>query len=472
MWFATGIVMHFVPFPALTEAERTTGLQAVDPARLRHGPADAVKASGIADATRVRLLARADGLVYVVQGESGVGAVHAIYAADLLPAGLRSADQALAIAVDHARRRGMDASLARSAGLASHDQWTVPNELDRHRPLYRVALNDRAGSELYVSSASGEVVRDTTRHERGWNFAGSVLHWIYPTVLRHDWHAWDTTVWIVSLAALLTAISGTVIGLLRLKPVRRRLVSPYRGWHAWHHWLGLVCACFVLSWIFSGWLSMDHGRLFSTGEPAAEELVLPSLLEAGPRAWGNGAARGTPAAGERILEIEWFVFGGQVYRRERLNRMDHAVQRLIRVGDDAEPVRAFLQASEVSAKAGLLSPHCADTAVIMVPDTDNYPVSSVIAGGAVYRAICGAIWLHFDGATGTMLERLDASRRTYRWLYSALHTLDFPALVVRPALRTVLIVLLCGLGLAFSLTGTVIGWRRLQREFPSRTSGA
>ena len=30
MWFATGIVMHFVPFPALTEAERFAGLAPID----------------------------------------------------------------------------------------------------------------------------------------------------------------------------------------------------------------------------------------------------------------------------------------------------------------------------------------------------------------------------------------------------------------------------------------------------------
>jgi hypothetical protein len=31
MWFSTGIVMHFVPFPALTEAERIDGLTPIDP---------------------------------------------------------------------------------------------------------------------------------------------------------------------------------------------------------------------------------------------------------------------------------------------------------------------------------------------------------------------------------------------------------------------------------------------------------
>jgi hypothetical protein len=41
--------------------------------------------------------------------------------------------------------------------------------------------------------------------------------------------------------------------------------------------------------------------------------------------------------------------------------------------------------------------------------------------------------------------------------------MDIPALNARPMLRSALIVLLCGCGLIFSLTGVVIGWRRLRR---------
>ena len=36
MWFGTGIVMHFVPFPSLTEAERFGGLAPL--AREAHTP--------------------------------------------------------------------------------------------------------------------------------------------------------------------------------------------------------------------------------------------------------------------------------------------------------------------------------------------------------------------------------------------------------------------------------------------------
>src|SRR5262245_58182295 len=178
MWFATGIVMHFVPFPALTEAERFGGLAPVDVHAIGHGPAEAVAASAIKDIERVRLLQRSDGPVYLLSGPSGV---KALSATDLSSAAVTSEQLALAIAVDHSRRRGLDASQASVVERTHYDQWTVPNGLDPHRPLYRIALHDGAGTELYVSSTTGEVVRDTTRAERWWNYAGSVPHWLYPT---------------------------------------------------------------------------------------------------------------------------------------------------------------------------------------------------------------------------------------------------------------------------------------------------
>ena len=81
----------------------------------------------------------------------------------------------------------------------------------------------------------------------------------------------------------------------------------------------------------------------------------------------------------------------------------------------------------------------------------------------MYRVRCGETWFHIDGADGRVIEKLDASRRAYRWAFQALHTLDFPWLAQRESLRTLLILVLCGGGLVFSLTGVVIGWRRLKQ---------
>jgi hypothetical protein len=257
MWFASGIVMHLVPYPALSEAERVAGLAPIAIDRVTHGPRDAAAASGIADAARITLLQGADGPIYVV---SGSGSLAALHADDLKPADVRAGELALAIATAHARRRGLDAAGATLVDSMRRDQWTVAGDLDPHRPLWRIALHDAAGTELYVSSVTGEVVRDTTRRERWWGYAGSVAHWLYPVALRAHPRAWTVTVWVVSALASIAAIAGLALGVAMLGARRGGLTMSGR-WHAWHHALGLLSAAFVLAWMVTGWLSVDDGRV-------------------------------------------------------------------------------------------------------------------------------------------------------------------------------------------------------------------
>ncbi|MBR1126800.1 PepSY domain-containing protein [Bradyrhizobium iriomotense] len=450
MWFASGIVMHFVLFPSLTEAERFAGLALVDRGEVRISVADAVAASGIIDAARVRLIQRGDGAVYVVSGPSHLRAVRASNGQD---ASVSSPEIALAIARAHARQRALDAAHAAVVAYADYDQWNVPNGFDRHRPLFRVALGDVAGTDVYISSRTGEVVLDTTRSERGWNLVGSVLHWIYPTVLRSNWALWDRVVWTLSLLALIAALLGAVLGIVRVKMQGRRIATPYRGWHALHHVVGLVATVFVLTWIFSGWLSMDHGRLFSRGQLTSAEA---GVVYAAPD-WRMASPLDRNPISSLAREVEWFAFDGKLYRRERTG-LDRQV--LVRPGGEQSP---GLSAQEIASATTRLATGCGTPLVLA--DNDDYPAQSTVPGASVYRSRCGDVWFDIDGADGRMLQRLDASRRAYRWVYSALHTLDFPILMAHPRWRDVLIVGLCSLGLVFSITGIVIGWRRLRRSF-------
>ena len=114
----------------------------------------------------------------------------------------------------------------------------------------------------------------------------------------------------------------------------------------------------------------------------------------------------------------------------------------------------------MAALAQRLGPHCATS--VADPRADAYALPASMPHAPVYRLQCDDVWFHIDGASGALIERLDPSQRAYRWLWRALHTLDVPVLIAHPALRTALIVVLCGCGLAFSLTGCVIGWRRLR----------
>ncbi|MHC2817032.1 hypothetical protein ACVMBY_000592 [Bradyrhizobium huanghuaihaiense] len=282
---------------------------------------------------------------------------------------------------------------------------------------------------------------------------GSVLHWIYPTVLRSNWALWDRVVWTLSLLALIAAVLGAVLGIVRVKMRGRQIATPYRGWHALHHVIGLVATVFVLTWIFSGWLSMDHGRLFSRGQLTSAEA---GVIDASPD-WTTAPSPERKPLSSSAREVEWFAFDGNAYRRERID-FDKQV---VVWPDGGESEGLGVQA--ILSMMTRLATGC-DVPSILADD-DDYPAQAIVAGASVYRSRCGDVWFDIDGADGHVLQRLDASRRAYRWAYGALHTLDFPILNAHPRFRDVLIVGLCALGLVFSITGIVIGWRRLRRSF-------
>ncbi|MCK1296822.1 PepSY domain-containing protein [Bradyrhizobium sp. 24] len=451
MWFATGIVMHFVPFPSLTETERFTGLAPVDRTQVAVLVSDAVAVSGMADVRRVRLIQRSDGPIYIVSGPSRL---RAIQASDGTDATVISDVLALAVAQDYARNRGKQAPRAVVVARSDYDQWSVPNGFDRHRPLFRVALGDAAGTEIYVSSSTGEVVLDTTRSERWWNLAGSVLHWIYPTALRINWSLWDKIVWTLSLLGLIAALSGAWVGIVRTRARQGMAISPYRGWHAIHHVAGLLSMMFILTWIFSGWLSMDHGRLFSGGQMTKDETDIATAA----LPWDAFAPARWEPISSSTKEVEWFGFNGHPYRRDRID-LDRQI--MVEIDADSGDRTGFLDLREIELLLARLSANCDVPSPL--GEYDAYAATSAMPGAPVYRCKCRDVWFDIDSATGVVLQRLDRSRRSYRWLYSGLHTLDFPILLAHPSLRSGLIVGLCSFGLLFSLTGIVLGSRRLRQ---------
>ncbi len=142
----------------------------------------------------------------------------------------------------------------------------MTRRFDPHRPLYRLELADGAGTNVYVSSRTGEIVQDTTRAERAWNWLGAVPHWIYFAPLRKDADLWHQVVIWLSGPMVIGAIAGMWIGILRLRPSRAakgKSMTPHRGWMKWHHLGGLIGGLFLVTWIASGWLSMNPFKMFA-----------------------------------------------------------------------------------------------------------------------------------------------------------------------------------------------------------------
>jgi hypothetical protein len=348
--------------------------------------------------------------------------------------------------------RQWEAAKADVAALQDYDQWTLAGELDRYRPLYRVALNDPSDRNLYVSKITGEIVQATTRRQKVWNYSGGVAHWIYFTAIRSHPTAWTRLVSWLSLFASIGAALGACVGILRIEVRGSRLTSL----HAWHHWLGLGCMLFVLTWIFSGWLSMDDGTLFSTDKPSDQEIAAVG----GAPGWNAIPRDEAQRLDPPVIEAEWFAFGGDIYGRQIYASGD---QRLALEEASAEAIRqpAYLERGAIDAAARRLALGCAPGDSI--EEYGIYATAIDRSEEQIFRVIRGDVWFEIDAANGAIRDRLDTSQRANRWLFNTLHRLDFPTLTARPALRTCVIVTLCGFGFIFSLTGVVIGWRRIRR---------
>ena len=456
MWFLSGLVMIYVPYPSLGGAERVAGLLPIDFGRVRVQPGAAARTAGIAIPERMALEMRADRPVWRVRDWDGSERV--VDAADGAIAAPAGRDEAARIASLFAH-----APVTRVEPL-QRDQWTVAGGYDRDRPLWKMGVAGTGGREVYVSSRTGAVVLRTDAHQRFWNWLGSVPHWLYPTVLRQDNAAWRQVVMWVSGPCVAGAVTGMWIGMLRVRMGRRRFAQgraiPYHGWMAWHHVAGLVGGVALIAWIFSGWLSVDPFRLFAQRTITVEQRMAFAGASSPPRldlaALSRGAARARrvelrDVAGRPLLSFST-TSPSVMIDASTLRRVMPDPAMLVAASHRLVPDAAIKSVERLTAP---------DAYWYEIGDRPPLPVLRVRFDDAA------GTWVHIDPATGTYLGLLDNKRRTYRWLFDLLHKWDLNALNSRRPLWDVVLWLLSAFGLVTSATGIWIAVRRLSRK-PAR----
>ena len=73
-------------------------------------------------------------------------------------------------------------------------------------------------------------------------------------------------------------------------------------------------------------------------------------------------------------------------------------------------------------------------------------------------------WLHVDAADGQIVEIVNSRRRIYRWLFNGLYTFDVPGLEQHDLIRKLVMLPLLMAGFSLSISGVVLGFRRLRRS--------
>ncbi|HEY9194021.1 MAG TPA: hypothetical protein VIO81_14225 [Methyloversatilis sp.] len=457
MWFSSGLVMTQVGFPNLTEAERLHGLGVLAPGEVVITPDQAMQAAGLTVFPRriwLESLLREDGVARPVwRMVAADGSRHAIDAVSGQPVDAVAPAQATAIA-----RAFSGAPAARWLETVDHDAWTLLSGLDRQRPFHRIALDDAAGTELYVSARSGEVVRDTTRRERLWNWLGAVPHWLYFPALREQAALWRQVLLWASGLSCTVAFSGLVLGVLRL----RRARSPYRGWMKLHHVAGLSGGVLVFTWITSGWLSMSPADLLHAASPDGTAIARYAGHDDTDFPWPSGglpALAGTADMALKEVQLNWI--GG----RPRLTLTGDSVASRTTVElPSGEPAQVSQNEAEAGARA--LFPEAPIVTVDLLTQEDTWWYSRRDARELpAWRVTLGdeaGTWLHIGARDGRLLGTMNRTARLRRWLFNAPHTLELPGLTAAPTARSGLLWLLALLGLTVPVSGAVIGWRRLR----------
>jgi hypothetical protein len=470
VWFGSGIVMMYYPYPELTESQQL---------RLQHGYALDTPVIGVRRAvelypardsvTAVRLELWDGHLVYTLMrdhrgGTQDLARIDAREGQVLTPISPETATRVARAIV------GPLAPLERVELLPNSDHYFMGQEQRWAFPVYRVRFDDNAGTAVYVSRNSGALPAVVTRATRITTWLGTVPHWLYFMWLYYDHpDAWLWVNLILPGVAVGLAVTGIILGIYQLFPRRRRgewKVSGYHGMSLWHHVAGVAFGLLVLTWALSGLLEVLgvgndprpgqaerarggalHWAAIRVGEPtalitvraAAGSPVIPKaidlrqvdgrpgyrfVLEDGRTYWvdaESGALRGelTPQA---VAQVAGQVLGGAipVSRIERVDRYD-----------------AYYYARHGREK--------------------HLPAWRVSFDDADHSV------LYLDTVSGAPVGFVDAATRSWRWWRDGLHDLDFPALNNRrPWWDLVVLPLMIG-GTISAVTGMWLLFRRLWR---------
>jgi uncharacterized iron-regulated membrane protein len=453
IWFISGVVMMYVAFPGLTDKERLAALPDIAWEKVTLSPDRAMSAAGATRYPRdLRLNMLADEPVYRLTGWDGKR--RTISAADGRSIAQISEQQALAVAQYHPASKSPHLE-----DIVDRDQWSVTARYDPLRPLYLITLGDDAGTKLYVSSRSGEIALDTNRTERVWNWLGSIPHWIYPTVLRKDGPLWRLVVLWISGICMIVAVTGIWIGILRVRLKRRYAsgrITPYRGWMAWHHVTGFFFGVFVLTWMFSGWLSLNPGEYFANRNTTSDIMQRYAGHEAPTIAVAVHAPVDRRAVEARFVWLDGSPLMILAARDGTQTPTD------VTSGDVAR-----LPLDRLWNAATKLLPESHLTSRLSLGHYDAYWYAHHNDRELpILRAVFddeAKTWFHISPITGDILGRIDLSRRTYRWLFNALHSFDFQLLLMYRPAWDIVVWLLSILGTIVSVSGVVIGWRYLKR---------
>lgn len=503
VWSVSGVVLMYYGLPHLNAGERLWRLPVLDAAAIRVSPAEAA-ARVPGEPFRMRLSMQGGRPVYRIATGAVFGTWSIVYADTGEVFDGFDADEAI---------DWLEGYVPEAAGRMTLDGYLTGPDLNTHNPgvqthmpMYRIALNDAAGTKYYVSQRTGEAVMKTDRVGRLLGFVGYDLHtWFF--FRQQSW--WSRLLQILAWSGFVLALLGVTLGVVRvsLRPRYRTRTapsrSPYTGLMKWHHYAGLVFGVFAVTWLFSGLVSLSvmPGFRETPYAPAQIAAGARTVQGQGPRIDLAGVAvddvrtaAAEAAAAFTVKELELIGFDGAPYwiayrapTREEVRRwrsksafdfiaptLDHD-HRIISARDPEQGALERLPDDLMLAAARHAMP---DAEIVRATWLDAYDAyyydrhPSFDLGLPQPAKPLPVLRVEFDDPLGTWLYlspshgqivKFEAIERANRWGYYGLHAFDFGFLFRRRPIWDVLVLALVGGVCVISATTLLPAYRRLRR---------
>jgi hypothetical protein len=358
-----------------------------------------------------------------------------------------------AIAIASAFAGTPQTAISHKGLLTQPDQWTLG--LRRAMPVHKLAAGDDLGTVIYVSEPLGEVVMTTTSASRRLAWISAIPHWLYFAALRRHDRLWASVVLWLSGAGCVAVLLGLLLAVVQY---RARYVALMK----WHYRVGVLFGAISLTWIFSGFLSMQPG------DWASSDAIAPAIAEAlsdGPIDLSQFPAL---PAGVWLATWQWA-------RELEFARVLGAAAYIARGPDRSAVIAAtppYVELRTVSA----------ESIVRRIQGVSGFPAmrdSTVLSAYDAYyhdrdRALPLPVlrlrftdhdrtWVYVDLQRSRIVAAFSRRARAERWLYHGLHSLDFPFLYDKRPLWDVVMVALCAGGALLSATAIAIAFKRLFR---------
>lgn len=444
LWCLSGFVMMYQPYPVTTPAEHQAGLQPLD---LSKATAQLPLAD---DATamsyRVEMLNGAPVLRMI--GDEGPKTYDLSTGAELAPlteAGVRQAAETWAAG------NGVKGTIT-ELGTLTIDQWSVQGA-KRWQPLWRAVFNDPAETWIYVNGKTGEIVQDVTGHERFWNWLGAIPHWLYPTVLRENSALWNQVVIWLSTIGCFLVVTGMVIGFARLRGKSGAWWPYKRPMWMFHHIFGTFAGLLVLTWTFSGLMTMSPWGLFESEPPVSRQDLQGAMT------WKDMHGAIAAVKIDQTANLVSIRSAPQLGKPIAFAQQSGAGEVRFDPHGRAQFDRAQLDAG-LQAKGGLLASGKVEE---LTSEDDYYYGHKRDVALPVYRITLSdpeQTRIYINEQTGELEQFADGTTQRYRWFLNAMHNMDLSFMRARPVWDIVTIILLAAVTVACA-TGAWLSFTRI-----------